>query len=242
MARRRALTVRWTTAGGCRAPDRGRPRRDVSRVGRWAVARSGGDGWVARATQRGEKAVDGRGVRHDRAHRPIDAGKRRVDRAAKESVPVRDGEDIRGHLQRRTRHEERRRRHSRTPVVSNSSSSSSIVSASTLVERPVRVISCSWSVERCVQLARRDDGVMDEAGVGPRCSEETGGEIERPRALRCAERRGCDLDLDGRERRALQGGPRSGEHTRHTGDTSPLCETAISARTRREQILLRAAP
>ena len=43
---------------------------------------------------------------------PIDAGKRRVERAAKESVPVRDGEDLRGHLQRCPRHEERRRRHS----------------------------------------------------------------------------------------------------------------------------------
>ena len=42
------------------------------------------------------------------------AGKRRVERAAKASVPVRDGEDVRGHLQRRTRHEERLRRHSRS--------------------------------------------------------------------------------------------------------------------------------
>ena len=35
---------------------------------------------------------------------PMDAGKRRVELAAKESVPVRDGEDVRGHLQRRPRH------------------------------------------------------------------------------------------------------------------------------------------
>jgi len=41
----------------------------------------------------------------------------RVERAAKESVPVRDGEDVRGHLQRRTHHEERRRRHSRSAVL-----------------------------------------------------------------------------------------------------------------------------
>ena len=45
---------------------------------------------------------------------PIDAGKRRVERAAKESVPVRDGEDVRGHRKRRPRHEERRRWHSRS--------------------------------------------------------------------------------------------------------------------------------
>jgi len=71
-------------------------------------ARSGGDGWVARATQRAEKAGNGRRVRHDRAHRhaacapgasldvhvegaaqvggPIDTRKRRVERAAKESA------------------------------------------------------------------------------------------------------------------------------------------------------------
>ena len=34
--------------------------------------------------------------------------------AAKESVPLRDGEDVRGHRKRRPRHEERRRRHSRS--------------------------------------------------------------------------------------------------------------------------------
>ena len=45
---------------------------------------------------------------------PIDAGKRRVELAAKESVPVRDGEDVRGHRKRRPRHEERRRWHSRS--------------------------------------------------------------------------------------------------------------------------------
>ena len=124
-------------AGGCRAPDRGRrPRRDVSRVGRWRGQAAMAMGHVARATQRGEKAVNGRGVRHDRAHRhapcapgaardvhvegaaqeggPIHAGKRRVERVAKESVPVRDGEDARGYLQRRPRHEERRRRRSRS--------------------------------------------------------------------------------------------------------------------------------
>ena len=120
------VVVERRTGGGhgatCRAQDGGEVRR------RWR--------WVARATQRGEEAVDGRGVRHDRAHRhascapgaardvhvegaaqeggPIHAGKRRVERAARESVPVRDGEDVRGHLQRRPRHEERRRRHRRS--------------------------------------------------------------------------------------------------------------------------------
>ena len=126
---------RWTRAGGCRAPDKGRPRRDVSRVGRWrGQAATGGS--RERATQRGEEAVDGLGGRHDRAHRhascapgaardvhveaeaqeggPIDAGKRRVERAAKESAPVRDGGDVRGHRKRRTRHKERRRRRSRS--------------------------------------------------------------------------------------------------------------------------------
>jgi len=126
------FSCRWTRAGGCRAPDRERPRRDVSRVGQWrGQAATGGS-----RARRSEEAVDGRGGRHDRAHRhapcapgaardvhvegsaqeggPIHAGKRRVERAAKESVPVRDGENVRGHLQRRTRHEERRRRHSRS--------------------------------------------------------------------------------------------------------------------------------
>ncbi len=106
------------TQGG-RLSSAGQGAATARRVARWTAARSGGDGWVARTTQRGEKAVDGRGVRHDRAHRhapcapgaardvhvegaaqeggPIDAGKRRVELAAKESVPVRDGQDVRGH-------------------------------------------------------------------------------------------------------------------------------------------------
>jgi len=66
------------------------------RVARWTVARSGGDGWVARATQRGEKAVDGRGGRHDRAHRnaPCAPGAARdvhVEGAAQEGGPIHAG-------------------------------------------------------------------------------------------------------------------------------------------------------
>ena len=144
-----------------------------------------------------------------------------------------------------TRHEQRRRRHGRSPRRLELVEHRERVDLGREVRSRILLF-----VERgeepadrqLAQLARRDDGVMDEAGVGPRCSEETGGEIERPRALRCAERRRCDLDLDGRERRALQAGPRSGDHTRHTGGTSPLYETAISARTGREQILLWGAP
>ena len=54
--------------GGGRLASAGQGAATARRVARWTAARSGGDGWVARATQRGEKAVDGRGGRHDRAH------------------------------------------------------------------------------------------------------------------------------------------------------------------------------
>ncbi len=63
-----------------------RPRRAVSRVGRRRGQEAMAMGHVARSTQRGEKAVG-----------PIHAGKPRIERAAKELVPVRDGEDVRGH-------------------------------------------------------------------------------------------------------------------------------------------------
>ncbi len=95
---------------GGRLSSAGQGAATARRVARWTVARSGGDGWGARATQRGEEAVDGRAGRHDRAHRhafcapgaardvhvegaaqeggPIHAGKRRVERAAKERAAV----------------------------------------------------------------------------------------------------------------------------------------------------------
>ena len=65
-------------------------------------ARSGGDGQIARATERAEKPGDGRGVRHEveraaQEGRPIDTRMRRVELAAEQSLPVRDGEDVRRH-------------------------------------------------------------------------------------------------------------------------------------------------
>ena len=75
-----------------------RPRRAVSRVGRRRGQEAMAMGHVARSTQRGEKAVDGRGVEGAAQEGgPIHAGKPRIERAAKELVPVRDGEDVRGH-------------------------------------------------------------------------------------------------------------------------------------------------
>ncbi len=116
-----------------RAPDRGRPRRDVSRVGRRRGQAATGGSRERRSAAR-RRSMDAGAVTTARTvvrpahpvHRVTStskvrrkrvaqssARKRRVERAAKESVPVRDGEDVRGYRKRRPRHEERRRRHRR---------------------------------------------------------------------------------------------------------------------------------
>ena len=99
---------------GGRLSSAGQGAATARRVARWTVVRSGGDGWVARPRSVFEQAVDGRGVRHDRAHRhapcapgasrdvhvqgsaqeggPIHVGKRRVKRAAKEPYDQRNPE------------------------------------------------------------------------------------------------------------------------------------------------------
>ncbi len=121
-------------AGAWRAPDRGRPRRDVSRVGQGRRGQAATGGSRERRSAPRRRAMDAGSVTTARTvMRPAlpvqrvtstskvrrkrvaqsSARKRRVERAAKESVPVRDGEDVRGHRKRRPRHEERRRRHRR---------------------------------------------------------------------------------------------------------------------------------
>ena len=71
------------------------------------LASAGGDGWVARATQRGDKAVDGRGGRHDRAHRhaPCAPGAARDVRRPRRRFGARGWLSPRGKAARRARRE-----------------------------------------------------------------------------------------------------------------------------------------
>ena len=85
MARKTAARCRETEHGvaeislsldeGGRLSSAGQGAARARRVARWTVARSVGDGWVARATQRGEEAVDGRGVRHEHRASPPSASR-----------------------------------------------------------------------------------------------------------------------------------------------------------------------